>query len=75
MLITISNYHWSLVCDSKSTNGKQYERGSNSKITAIFQTQMLLLKNGITVYSRIVLLNRYRSALIAHAWLWQLEVS
>jgi hypothetical protein len=44
------------------------KRGSNGKITAIFKTQMLLLKNGITVYSRIVLLNRYRSALISHAW-------
>jgi hypothetical protein len=44
------------------------ERGSNGKITAIFQPQLLPFKNGITVYSRIVPLNRYQSAQIAHAW-------
>jgi len=42
------------------------EQGSNSKITAIFQTQMLTFKNGITVYSHIVPLNK--SAWIARAW-------
>ncbi len=45
------------------------ERGSNGKITAIFQTQTLPFQNSITAYSRIVLLNRYRSAWIAQAWL------
>jgi hypothetical protein len=43
-------------------------QSSISKITAIFQPLPLLFKNGITVYSRSVPLNRYWSARIAHAW-------
>jgi hypothetical protein len=43
------------------------EQGSNSKITAIFQTQPLTFNNGITVTVPIVPLNSYRSAWIAHA--------
>ncbi len=44
------------------------ERGSNGKITTIFQTQPLPFNNGITITVPIVPFNRYRSAWIAHAW-------
>jgi hypothetical protein len=48
------------------------EWGFNGKITVPWQPLLLLLINGITIYYRFVLVNRYRSTQIAHAWFKQL---
>jgi hypothetical protein len=44
------------------------EWGSNSKITAIFQTQTLPFNNGNYRYCHYYCLNKYRSVGNAHTW-------
>jgi hypothetical protein len=44
------------------------ERGYNSKITAIFQTQPLPFNNGNCCYRHYYRLNKYQSVGNAHAW-------